>query len=289
MSADQRTLVRGGRFRLAAFACGPDSERWREVNEIPPALPHVAFGGTNVVIRHLGREAVLANRNHAVFYDAGQRYVRRLADPAGDHCLFVELDAGLAAELVGGDGFPFTHGPMPARPRLLLELAARHAGDDGLAAEEIVLEAVAAAAEAASGLRRRAPARAATELAQGDLVESAKEALASDPAARLSLATLAGQLYVSEFHLARVFKARTGFTLRGYRNHLRLRLALERLAERDVDLARLALDLGYASHSHFTDSFRAAFGVPPSAVRDDGRGVLRRARRRFSGAQPAIT
>jgi AraC-like DNA-binding protein len=55
--------------------------------------------------------------------------------------------------------------------------------------------------------------------------------------------------------------------LHGDRNELRLRCALERLERDDCDLTRLALDLGYSSHSHFTSSFRVLFGVPPSAIR----------------------
>ena len=70
------------------------------------------------------------------------------------------------------------------------------------------------------------------------------------------------------FHLARVFKARTGFSLHAYRNQLRLRAALERLAEPGVDLIDIALDLGFSSHSHFTDTFRRSFGKTPSVVRE---------------------
>jgi AraC-like DNA-binding protein len=55
-------------------------------------------------------------------------------------------------------------------------------------------------------------------------------------------------------------------TLHAYRNDLRLRSSLEQL-ESGGDLTRLALDLGYSSHSHFTSSFRVLFGVPPSAIR----------------------
>jgi AraC family transcriptional regulator len=79
---------------------------------------------------------------------------------------------------------------------------------------------------------------------------------------------VAAALYVSPFHLARVFRARTGFSLGGYVHGLRLRRAVERLAaEPDVDLSRLALELGYCSPSHFSDRFRTAFGAPPSALR----------------------
>jgi AraC-like DNA-binding protein len=71
------------------------------------------------------------------------------------------------------------------------------------------------------------------------------------------------------FHLARIFKSRTGFSLHAYRNQLRLRSALERLREPNVDLTGIALDLGFSSHSHFTETFRRAFGKTPSAVRDN--------------------
>ncbi|WP_348652834.1 AraC family transcriptional regulator [Polyangium sp. y55x31] len=33
------------------------------------------------------------------------------------------------------------------------------------------------------------------------------------------------------------------------------------------DLTALALDLGFADHSHFTNAFRREFGCSPSAVR----------------------
>jgi AraC-like DNA-binding protein len=44
-------------------------------------------------------------------------------------------------------------------------------------------------------------------------------------------------------------------------------MALERLDAGERDLTRLALDLGYSSHSHFTDAFRRSFGVTPSTAR----------------------
>ena len=69
------------------------------------------------------------------------------------------------------------------------------------------------------------------------------------------------------YHLARVFKERTGLTLHAYRDQLRLRASLDPVAEGRADLTELALDLGYSSHSHFTDAFRRAFGAPPRAIR----------------------
>jgi AraC family transcriptional regulator len=47
-----------------------------------------------------------------------------------------------------------------------------------------------------------------------------------------------------------------------------MRAALQRLCEPGVDLIDIALDLGFSSHSHFTESFRRSFGRTPSAVRE---------------------
>ena len=65
--------------------------------------------------------------------------------------------------------------------------------------------------------------------------------------------------------LCRLFRRHTGMTLHEYRTELRLRDALDRLASRRGDLTRIALDLGFSSHSHFTAAFRRAFGMTPTA------------------------
>jgi AraC-like DNA-binding protein len=100
-----------------------------------------------------------------------------------------------------------------------------------------------------------------------ELAEAAKERIVATLSDSVSLAQLGKQLGVSPFHLARTFRAQTGFSLHQYRTQLRLRRALVELDRDGRDLTRLAFDLGFASHSHFTDTFRRQFGVPPSAVR----------------------
>jgi AraC-like DNA-binding protein len=85
------------------------------------------------------------------------------------------------------------------------------------------------------------------------------------------LQEVAQGLYTSAFHLARVFRAETGFSLHAFRQSLRLRAALERLASGAVDLSALALELGFSSHSHFTERFRNEFGVAPSQIRQAAR------------------
>ncbi len=84
---------------------------------------------------------------------------------------------------------------------------------------------------------------------------------------RVTLDAVARAVHASPFHLARVFRQRTGAPIHRYLTRLRLRAALERLAGGANDLTALALALGFSSHSHFADAFRSEFGRTPSAVR----------------------
>lgn len=276
-------LFRSPLLRVGRFRCPPDDAAWRAVNEIDSDAV-VAFPGTSVVIQHAGREPVLANRNHVMFYNRGQRYRRRLHDPRGDDCVFVAPSPGLLAEILPGRAdLPFVHGPGAPDAYLAQHQVARHlvasTHGDALYVEEslcYVLERVIADAFALN--RRRGARRRSTREAHHELAESAKAWLTEHAAERFTLAGLARRLNTSPFHLARVFRAATGYSLHEYRNQLRLRLALEQLSDGETELGVLAHRLGFASHSHFTDAFRAAFGAPPSRVRAEGRRSTARLR-----------
>jgi AraC-like DNA-binding protein len=99
-------------------------------------------------------------------------------------------------------------------------------------------------------------------------VEEAIIARAEDNLSVEDLAKIAG---CSPFHLCRIFRACTGQSLRQFRLQQRLACALGRLGEDERDLAALACDMGFNSHSHMTDAFRMALGVSPSDVREDMR------------------
>jgi AraC-like DNA-binding protein len=72
---------------------------------------------------------------------------------------------------------------------------------------------------------------------------------------------------VSPHHLSRIFQARTGATVSRYRNRLRVRTALERLAGGERDLAALAADLRFADHAHLVRTLRREVGSAPSELR----------------------
>lgn len=99
------------------------------------------------------------------------------------------------------------------------------------------------------------------------LVDAAKARLAAEPGAPHPIEEVAATLGVSASHLAHVFRDDTGVSLHQYLLQMRMSLAVTRLTHSPRDLSRLALDLGFATHSHFTSAFRRTYGVPPSGVR----------------------
>lgn len=109
--------------------------------------------------------------------------------------------------------------------------------------------------------------------------EDAKVLLQQRFRERLRLEDVARALYVSPFHLCRLFKEETGLPIHRYLNQLRLRQALRELSRGETELAALAVDLGFSCQSHFTRAFRKEFGVPPGEAR-------RRARDRRRGLIP---
>jgi AraC-like DNA-binding protein len=110
---------------------------------------------------------------------------------------------------------------------------------------------------------RPRPSGVARRLAR---VEEAIIAQAGENLRIQQLARLAG---CSPFHLCRVFRTQTGQSLRQYRLQQRLGTALGRLADGEDDLAALACELGFSSHSHMTAAFRQQLGRSPRELREE--------------------
>jgi AraC-like DNA-binding protein len=240
-------------LRVGVFRCPPGDALWHETNDNIGERPHVIFPGTAVGLVRDGVR-LTATPNDVVFYRPFETYERSLRDARGDVCLFIaprQLDVP-SAPLGRADAYSF----------LLARRLARRL-DDALFVEETAAELI---ARAVSGPAPPSGRRAATRRDRTELAEAAKDLLLARLTEPLSLGDLAAELHVSPFHLTRVFRERTGRTLTRYLHDLRVRAAVDRLGE--DSLSRIAADLGYSSPSHFTDRFRAAFGVPPSQLRN---------------------
>ena len=85
--------------------------------------------------------------------------------------------------------------------------------------------------------------------------------------APLTLGELAGLTALSEYHFARMFATSFGLPPHRYVLHRRLLRARQLLQHGSLPLGEIALACGFASASHFSNRFRAAFGAAPGLLR----------------------
>ena len=203
-----------------------------------------------------------------VVYFKRPRDEQQIAHPAGgDSCTALYVTADLLATVRGGEP-ELPDRPVPTaaaldlRHRFFRGLAGRVEREDEL--DELVVALLAELLESIEP-KQADGGRPGTAIARRRAVAGAREALGEDP--RTGVIELSRRVAVSPHHLSRVFKAETGETISRYRNRLRVRLALERLAEAEPCLTRLAADLGFADHAHMTRVIRRELGVPPAQLR----------------------
>ena len=72
---------------------------------------------------------------------------------------------------------------------------------------------------------------------------------------------------MSSSYFTRLFKQATGETPHQYVVRCRIALAKHLLAETDLSLSAIGLQVGYADQSHFTALFRRHVGTTPRAYR----------------------
>jgi AraC family transcriptional regulator len=251
------TLVfRSSLALLAEYHCGPESPWF--ANSGPSNAHAIVFPHTSTRIR-AGGDPFIETPMAVSFFNRGDEYSSELLSAEGSHCSWLTLDSDLLREIAGvrrGDRvFPLTQTQAGARITLrqrTLFAAARREVPDLLAIEE---EAIAIAANVI---------RSAWEAPRvGRTIGRVIEMLAATFDQTLSLADVAREARVSPAYLSRAFHQTVGKTMHAFREELRLRRALDLLPQCRGDLSRLALDLGYSSHSHFSSRFRKLFHKTP--------------------------
>ena len=105
----------------------------------------------------------------------------------------------------------------------------------------------------------------ATKRSKSPWLRRVKQTL--DDFAPLSVAQLAADAGVHPVYLARAFRASYGVSIRQYRQMAQARRALRMILETNLSLAQVALECGFADHSHMCRTFRVVAGWSPSAIR----------------------
>jgi len=230
-------------------------------------------------VKHLSPSTVfVTDPATAAFFAAGRPH--RISHPAdgGDECIALEVDPSTwRAALIDNastedvrDLEPFavlSARAIAERALIASTLTDAPAG----AAIEIEETALHLLAFAARGARRRAakraPVRAATLSKQSEQVNATRATLAAHPVRSWTLAETSRSVNSSPYELARMFRQATGSSIHQYLVRLRIAAATHLLLDTRMDLATIALECGFCSHSHFTTSFARLVGVTPSAFR----------------------
>lgn len=276
-----QTIFRSRLVTIADWLCRPTDSAFGAEEEASGHL--LVFPRTGLFVERRGKDNVVADPSCVVFFNRSEPYRVAHPVPGGDDCTALRFDQHALIEFLQDDDptvvdapeTPFripsvtsTHGMVlllhNVRGALLKNRLA-----DSLAVEEAAVSLLnqATALAARRGGRKREPKRSDTRQAHRDLVYSARVTLARKFREKVTLDDLARTVFSAPFHLARIFRDLTGITLHAYQTRLRLRHALQCLADGTDDLTRLALDLGYSSHAHFSEIFRREFNCPPSEFR----------------------
>ena len=227
---------------------------------------HIALVRRGCFDYHLGPQTYFADACTALVYDEDGEYRSSHPSDLGDDCTIFELEPELMAEMFGvrrkHENVSFRIGPVAHAAHLAFYKLIKHS-QDRLLNEEIALCLVQSVSQ-----QSRAPAEIdAVNTRRRRTVNAVKLLLNEEMSSNIGLAEISREVGCSPYHLMRLFRADTGQSLRGYRAQLRICAALKRLGDGEQDISALALDLGFASHSHFTDTFRSLLGVSPSDVR----------------------
>jgi AraC-like DNA-binding protein len=270
-----------GQTRVGLFLARPEAAAFDTAGD--PTLPTFVFPRSAVWIEHHGRRPFVADPNVVTLYNPGARYRRHLLRENGDRCDWFQVSEELFARSVRrlfpaelDLAEPFRSLKVRADPqlyltqRLLTRYVRETASPDPRRVEEGVVALLGRVLQLAAGERCRQPASRSARGTHKELAERARAQLDLRFREGPSLATLAGELNTSMHHLCRVFKRETGITIGQYQTRLRMAESLERIRE-GAHLTDAALDLGFSSHSHFTERFRKTYGVAPSRYREMSR------------------
>lgn len=257
-----RTLLDSPLVRIRDVECLACRGRHQGVAECE-SVTHMVIPYRGSFVRRVGARVTLADLNQALFFNRAEEYrIDHLSDD-GDSCLSLQVADEVLEELAGNavsfysGAMHFSESQRRIPPALQLQISRlRHSSRNPLFAEELALRVVRDVA------RESQPTRRGTA-AERRLTARAKQALHGQPQRRWSLSEVARHVGASPVYLTQTFSKVEGMPLYRYQTQLRLAMALHRLPE-TKDLASLAFDLGFSSHSQFSAAFTKLYGLAPS-------------------------
>ena len=100
------------------------------------------------------------------------------------------------------------------------------------------------------------------------VIDQAKELLATNLDRHVSLQELSEQLFMSRTRFCVLFKEETGMSVGDYVHYLRIEKAKELLLT-DMSIQNIAKELGFKRQGSFSEMFKSQMGCSPSQWRKD--------------------
>jgi AraC family transcriptional regulator len=269
VAISRKTLFQNNWLQIGLFEARPLSDACGDVER--QSLNAMVLPLAGVFSKYdAPKRYVIGTPTHAVFVAADTPYRVGFPGAIGDRALTFRFDADLAPEQLDGSGNRHRLNPQGLLPpnamvlRNLLWRRLRNGNMDKFETETVGLDLLAASLSCLG--RPDLPSRG-TYLRQMPALERVKEAVAVAPAHRWNVKKLAAIANMSPFHFCRSFRQAVGTSVYNYVVRERLAQAIDDVLERSADITTIALDAGFASHSHFTARFRRLFGHTPAGLR----------------------
>ena len=248
----------------------------------PELCPYIVFSRSSVRLQKDGAPAEACTPNTVNMWNVGDSYRRKPISAEGVRCDYLAFKPSMLREIasefdarkIDTDDI-FDRAIAPIGPKLYVAqrtlFKALHEDTfiPDIAIEEAALSLLRAVLRETTIETPPAQANdynsASAEGRMRAAVEETKSILSNEYWTNPSIAKLASRVHCSTAHLSREFKRRSGYTVHQYQQQLRIRASLQLLCDTRFNGAAIASQLGFATHSHFSDVFRRYFGMTPKA------------------------
>lgn len=276
--ASVRLLAKGDGWKVEDVVCtsGPQDRPFEEFHTGYTIA--IVGAGTFQYRASLGQQRghELLTPGSLVLGNPGQYFECGHDHGTGDRCVSFWYSPSYFERLAADAGaYRFTSGfpvlrlpPLRALSPLIARCCSNVAGSDYdhdvTSWEELSMKLAARTIQLASGLPEESTSAPPSTIAR---VTRALRIIEQRPNDDLTLASLAREARLSEYHFLRTFERLTGVTPHRYILRSRLREAALRLALEPERVLDIAFDCGFGDVSNFNRAFRAEFLVSPRGYR----------------------
>lgn len=269
-STYSKVLFRSKLVTIGHFHLPKGSDDFQTAGAI--SKPTIVFPRTQMWIEKQNQKRYLSHPNLLNVYNGQQNYVRYQPHNYDDVCDWFEFSPCVISQAFGLDDAAemdistvFCSPATYLKQRTLVSglLHGKVRDDTGLLVSMEILEA---ALTARCEDQENSTLSLSKRLRYEDIALRAEQYVSATLFESFSLEAMSKALAISPFHLCRIFKLINGVSILEFQLQLRLRMSLDSLA-RHQDIAKLALDNGFASHSHYSSRFKRVFGCTPRQFR----------------------